>query len=146
MSVSTRARPTPAAEAWELLSGLFIAHKRRFLAMSSEHGLSPPQSGALLRLDAEDPVPMSELAEALMCDASNVTGIVDRLEARGLVERRPAPKDRRVKMLALTTEGAAVREQLSARMSEPPEQLAALPAADQRALRDLLKRALGPKA
>jgi MarR family transcriptional regulator, organic hydroperoxide resistance regulator len=125
-----------------LLSDLFAVHRRRFLAVSAENGLSPPQAGALLRLGDGDPVPMSELAGALMCDASNVTGIVDRLEARGLVERGPAPHDRRVKMLALTAEGAAVRELVSARMSEPPAPLASLAAADQRALRDLLRRAL----
>ena len=52
---------------------------------------------------------MSSLAGMLFCDASNVTGIVDRLEARGLIERRPAAQDRRVKLLALTPAGEQVR-------------------------------------
>ena len=45
---------------------------------------------------------MSELANALFCDNSNVTGIVDRLEERGLVRREAAEGDRRVKLLVLT--------------------------------------------
>ena len=74
--------------------------------------------------------------------SSNVTGIVDRLEARGLVERRAAEHDRRVKMLAVTETGAELREQLLARMYAAPEALAGLSPEDQRALRDLLRRAL----
>ena len=85
---------------------------------------------------------MSALARALHCDNSNVTGIVDRLEVRGLVARRSAEHDRRVKMLELTERGAIVRERLAERFDEAPPQLAALSAADQRALRDLLRRAL----
>jgi DNA-binding MarR family transcriptional regulator len=85
---------------------------------------------------------MSELAAAMFCDASNITGIADRLEARGLVERVPAAHDRRVKTLVLTPEGARVRAELAQRLGEPPETLTSLSAADQRALRDILRRAL----
>jgi DNA-binding MarR family transcriptional regulator len=142
MGMPTRARLSPAAEAWHLIYELFQGHRPRFLALAQEFDLSPPQLGALRSLDPDEPRPMSELAEALHCDASNVTGIVDRLEHRGLVERRSAPRDRRVKMLALTKEGARLRERVAEQMSQPPAELAALPAADQRALRDLLRRAL----
>jgi len=85
---------------------------------------------------------MSALAEALSCDASNVTGIVDRLEARGLIERKSADHDRRVKMLAVTPKGARLRGRLLARLHEPPESITALSRADQCALRDILARAL----
>ena len=85
---------------------------------------------------------MHHLAGALHCDTSNVTGIVDRLEDRGLVERRVDPRDRRVKRLVLTEEGEALRELLAVRLSEPPEPLRQLPAEDQRALRDLMRRVL----
>jgi DNA-binding MarR family transcriptional regulator len=50
---------------------------------------------------------MRQLAARLRCDASHVTGIVDGLERRGLVERWPAPDDRRVKHLMPTEEGGA---------------------------------------
>jgi DNA-binding MarR family transcriptional regulator len=116
--------------------------KRRFMAIASEFDLSPPQVMALRHLDPAEPRPMSELAVSLRCDNSNVTGIVDRLEDRGLVERRPAEHDRRVKMLRITERGAQVRASLSARMSEPPEPLANLSLEDQQALRDIMRRAL----
>jgi DNA-binding MarR family transcriptional regulator len=117
--------------------------KRRFMAIASEFDLSPPQVMALRQLDPDEPKPMSELAIALRCDNSNVTGIVDRLEDRGLVERRPGEHDRRVKMLLITERGAQVRAGLAARLDEPPEALANLSPEDQLALRDIMRRALG---
>src|SRR5919107_3068547 len=126
LSTATRRRPSPASEAWALMHELFHASRRRFLAVASEFDLSPPQVRALGVLDPERPVPMSELAEALHCDNSNVTGIVDRLEDRRLVERPSATHDRRVKMLAVTERGAEVREQLAERLERPPEPLARL--------------------
>jgi DNA-binding MarR family transcriptional regulator len=85
---------------------------------------------------------MNELASTLHCDNSNVTGIVDRLEARGLVSRQPHLHDRRVKHVILTPLGAELRERVRASMSEAPEAFRRLPSADQRALRDILRRAL----
>jgi MarR family transcriptional regulator, organic hydroperoxide resistance regulator len=143
MGASTRPRASPAAEAWGLIFELMHLSKRRFMAIASEFELSPPQVMALRQLDPDEPKPMSELALALRCDNSNVTGIVDRLEDRGLVERRAAAHDRRVKMLSITPRGAEVRAALSARLDEPPEQLAGLSLEDQRALRDIMRRALG---
>src|SRR3954469_8042856 len=93
------ATSSPAAEAWALMQRLFGPQRKRFMALAAEHELSPPQLGALKALDPEHPVAMSELAGILGCDNSNVTGIVDRLEYRGLVERRPAEHDRRGKVL-----------------------------------------------
>jgi DNA-binding MarR family transcriptional regulator len=141
-ATATRRRASPASEAWALMNELLHASRRRFLAIASEFELSPPQVRALGVLDPEQPVPMSELACALHCDNSNVTGIVDRLEDRGLVERRSATHDRRVKMLAVTERGAELRARLAQRLEEPPEALAALSLEDQRALRDIMRRAL----
>jgi MarR family transcriptional regulator, organic hydroperoxide resistance regulator len=141
-SSATRRRPSPASEAWGLMHELFHASRRRFLAVASEFELSPPQVRALAMLDPDRPVPMSELADALHCDNSNVTGIVDRLEDRGLVERRSATHDRRVKMLAVTERGAEVRERLAERLEQAPAPLARLSPEDQRTLRDIMRRAL----
>ena len=85
---------------------------------------------------------MSELAQALFCDNSNVTGIVDRLEERGLVRREAAEGDRRVKLLVLTKEGERMRVEITKRMAEPPPPIASLSEKDQRQLRDILKRAV----
>lgn len=121
---------------------LFWQLRPRMVRFAAEVGLSPPQLFALRTLDPGEPVPMSTLAGALHCDNSNVTGLVDGLEAQGLVERRPAEHDRRVRMVAVTERGAAVRERFLDVMQEVPPELAALSVADQRALRDVLRRAL----
>src|SRR5438067_2182614 len=104
------ATSSPAAEAWALMQRLFAPQRKRFMALAAEYELSPPQLGALKALHPDHPVAMSELAEILGCDNSNVTGIIDRLEYRGLVERRPAEHDRRVKQLAVGLAGVELGE------------------------------------
>jgi DNA-binding MarR family transcriptional regulator len=120
---------------------LMVSNKRRLLATGGEFDLAPQQMIAL-RILGSGPRKMSELAQALFCDNSNVTGIVDRLEERGLVRREAAEGDRRVKLLVLTEEGEWMRAQITERMAEPPPAIASLTEKDQRALRDILKRAL----
>jgi DNA-binding MarR family transcriptional regulator len=134
--------PTPAHEAQKLFFEIGMTQRVKTGAALAELGLGFAQAHALRMLDPDEPIAMSALAERLFCDASNVTGLVDRLEARGLVERRSAQNDRRVKALTLTPAGVALRDQVLAVMSEPPEAIAALAAADQRALRDILARAV----
>ncbi len=143
MAADAVAPDTAAHEAWSLMGRLFMDMRPRMLRVASEFGLSPPQLIALKTLDPAEPVPMSGLAQALQCDNSNVTGLVDGLAAQGLVERREAEHDRRVRMLVVTERGAAVRARLVEVMAQLPSELAALSAADQRALRDVLRRALG---
>ncbi len=112
----------------------------------TELGLSFQQSMALMRLEPDEPLPMSALAGALQCDNSNVTGIVDRMEAAGLVERRPHEHDRRVKAVALTPHGEAVRAEVRRRAGTPPPAIAALSEDDAVVLRDVLQRALDAEA
>jgi MarR family transcriptional regulator, organic hydroperoxide resistance regulator len=133
---------SPAHEAQKLFFEIGMAQRGKAGAALAELGLGFAQAHALRMLDPDEPIAMSALAERLFCDASNVTGLVDRLEARGLVERRSDASDRRVKALTLTPAGVALRDQVMAVMSEPPDAIAALPAADQRALRDILARAV----
>jgi DNA-binding MarR family transcriptional regulator len=136
-------RSDPAAEAWRALFDLMFSEKPpRFPAVAQEFDLSPQQLKVLRVLAPGVELPMNALAEELYCDASNVTGIVDRLEERGLIERRADKADRRVKRLAITNEGATLREQILARLFEPPAAIARLSVAEQRTLRDLLKKAL----
>ena len=133
---------TPAHEAQKLFFEIGMSQRVKAGAALAELGVGFAQAHALRMLDPDEPIAMSALAERLFCDASNVTGLVDRLEARGLVERRSAENDRRVKALTLTPAGVVLRDQVLAVMSEPPDAIAALPAADQRALRDILARAV----
>jgi DNA-binding MarR family transcriptional regulator len=129
-------------EAWRLVLELIQAVKHHFMAAAQEFELPPPALAALRSLDPERAMPMSELAASLHIDNSTVTGIVDRLEEHGLVERRTATHDRRVKLLAVTDAGAETRDRLLARMEEAPGPIASLSLADQEALRDILRRAL----
>src|SRR5919197_1677802 len=133
-------RTDQGSEAWSLMHWLMVSNKRRFLATGGEFDLAPQQMIALRMLGA-GPRKMSELAQALFCDNSNVTGIVDRLEERGLVIREAAKGDRRVKLLVLTKEGEKLRVEITKRMAEPPAPIASLSEKDQRALRAILKRA-----
>lgn len=107
-------------------------------AQLAELDLTLPQALVLRRLQA--PAPMHEIAGRLGCKASNVTGIVDRLEARGLVRRQTPKGDRRVKQIALTAAGETLRRQVEAPMSSMPD---ALSDSDRLALRDLLRRFVG---
>jgi MarR family transcriptional regulator, organic hydroperoxide resistance regulator len=136
-----RAEESLAREAWAPLFELIQERMRHFPALAAEFELSPVQAHVLRTL-GYGPQPMSVLAGYLSCDASNVTGLVDRLEARGLVERRGAEHDRRVKLLCLTEAGQEVRRGLMARLAEPPPAIAALSAAELRALRDVMLRAV----
>src|SRR4029079_17240660 len=98
-------------------------------AVCAEFDLTPAQGHALRVLDPSRPVPMSTLAEALVCDASNVTGIVDKLESRGLIARQGTDHDRRVKHLAVTERGRGIRDRLVAPLRHPPPGAAAPPGA-----------------
>jgi DNA-binding MarR family transcriptional regulator len=111
-----------------------------FQTVAAELEISPIQAKALFEMEGE--LMMSEVAEMAHCEPSNLTGIIDKLEARGLVERRGATADRRIKMLSLTREGAALRRRLIARLNEPTEWMLELSSEDQQRLRDILKKAL----
>ena len=93
-------KPAPhACEAWQLLIQLFFTQRANLPPLAAELELSPAQCHVLHLIEPGRPMPMGQLAETLACDASNVTGLVDRLESRGLVRRHPSAEDRRVKVL-----------------------------------------------
>ena len=125
---------------WELFRILFGQHRRRFLIAAAALDLHPAQAGALLQLDS--PLPMTELAALLACDNSNVTGLIDRLEARGLVARQPSSQDRRVKHVVLTAAGRRLRERMLARMARPTRGFERLSPDQQRQLGDLLRQVI----
>src|SRR3954467_5992670 len=82
------------------------ALESRVEAQLAAVGLSLPKLAALHQLSlAGDSLPLGQLAERLACVKSNVTQLVDRLEADGVVERRPDPNDRRSRLAMLTDRG-----------------------------------------
>jgi DNA-binding MarR family transcriptional regulator len=107
---------SPAAD--QLVNGLLdVSHRVNQIVsvVAARHELTPQQVGLLRMLD--EPMSMRAYAEDLSCDPSNVTGLVDRAELLGLVERVPDPVDRRVRMLTLTAKGRAVRTRVNAELA-----------------------------
>ncbi|MGW3956772.1 MarR family winged helix-turn-helix transcriptional regulator [Streptomyces sp. NPDC004752] len=134
--------PRPDAltlEVVELIGDVVARFYADYEAAAGEHALTGPQA-RLLSLLSLEPLPMRRLAQRLKCEPSNITGIVDRLEARGLAERRPDPADRRVKLAAATDEGRRVARDLRDGLRFAREPLAALTTEERQALRDLLRR------
>ena len=103
-----------------------------------ELGLTTSLGNLVWVLDPEvDPVPLRQLAGRLRCDPSNVTLLSDRLEEKGLAERRQHPADGRVRTLVLTPAGEAVRRRLLEHVQQRSP-LAALDTEQQRQLQALL--------
>jgi DNA-binding MarR family transcriptional regulator len=115
--------------------------RQRFTDRAAQFDLSFAQAMALRELD--EPLPMRDLADRLCCDASNVTGIVDRLEGRGLVERRTVAGDRRVKHIVLTDAGRVLRQEHRDGLTVDLPLLHDLSPDDRRQLTALLRRSLG---
>lgn len=131
-----------ACEAWQLLVKFFFSQRADLPTLASAFELSTAQCHVLHLMEPGQPMPMGKLAGALACDASNVTGLVDRLESRGLVSRHADASDGRVKVLKLTPAGARLRSTVIERMIKPPARLDRLSAEEQQALVKILKHLL----
>jgi MarR family transcriptional regulator, organic hydroperoxide resistance regulator len=129
-----------ACDAWQLLVKFSYTQNTQVSPLAAELELSPAQCHVLRLLEPDKPIPMRQLADGLCCDASNVTGLVDRLETQGLVERRPSPEDRRVKVLALTPAGSRLRGELLRHVAGEPHPLARLSAEERKTLVRILER------
>ncbi|MFD4635438.1 MarR family winged helix-turn-helix transcriptional regulator [Streptomyces sp. NPDC058284] len=139
--------PSPRAdpltlEVVELIGSVVARYHEEYEEAAAGHSLTGAQARVLGLLSLE-PMPMRRIAQKLKCEPSNITGIVDRLEARGLVERRPDATDRRVKLAAPTEEGAEVARSLRESLHFAREPLAELSRDERVALRGLLRRMLG---
>ena len=115
-----------AAEVWRRLFQVFMSTRWRRDEALRRAGLTPNDARALDTLDRREGKPMRALAEAWGTDASSATWVVDRLEQKGLVERRTPASDRRVKLVVLTARGAKARDALLRAFHEPPAELLAL--------------------
>lgn len=143
-----RIPPSPPAQsgvAQQLSQVFFELVMRQRLQFNEEVaalGISPIQARTLLCIDAGQPRTMSEVAQALGCGPSNITGVIDKLEARGLVERRMRAGDRRARTLAMTRKGLSLRKRLADRLAEPAPWMLAISPGDQERLVEILRRAL----
>jgi DNA-binding MarR family transcriptional regulator len=123
-----------AKEVWRRLFDFIVETASHRNLVLGRYDLTPNDSRALFTLDAAEGRTMSSLAEAWGCDASNATWVVDRLEKKGLVERRALQGDRRVKLVALTRKGVETKAALARDLYEPPRELLELSAKDLEAL------------
>lgn len=140
MARATYNKAAVAAEAWKAIFDFIIAtapQRNRYLG---ETGLTPNDARTLQSLSSDQGRSMTALAEEWKLDASTVTWIVDRLEAKGLVQRRPHPRDRRSRLVVLTTKGARLMAKNAERMYVPPPELLDLDLTELIALRDAVKK------
>ena len=137
-------QPTPrddqASRVWTAMRDLAARHPApEVLRGTLNLGRGSGRVRALLQL-AKGPLSLSGLAEALGVDAPYATLIVDTLEERNLVERRPDPGDRRRKLVEMTPAGKEATERLLAIMREPPVGFAALSPEELDTLEQLVSR------
>ena len=131
---------TVATEVWGMIFGFLMHTRPQRDAALGKFGLTPGEVKALYSLQEREGHTLKELAQLWGCDASTATWTVDRLEEKALAERKPHPRDRRAKLVALTAQGAKTRAALQEAFTTPPPELLALDVADLRTLRDLLAK------
>jgi DNA-binding MarR family transcriptional regulator len=135
-------QPDPlTAEVVDLMANLVSLFHKEYEEAAAARSLTGAQA-KVLGLLRRGPVPMRQIARTLNCEPSNITGIVDRLEARGYVTREADAQDRRVKLVAATDTGLAAFRDLRDSLNFAREPLAALVADERALLRDLLRRML----
>lgn len=127
----------PVAAIEQRLWDFVYAYDAAYDRAAREAGLSAAQA-CLLKAVSEEPRTMGELATFLLCDASNVTQLVNRLEARDLVTRVPEATDRRSKRVAITGTGTEVNRQVRHAFDFPHQRIDRLSPESQRTLAELL--------
>ncbi|MFE6921360.1 MarR family winged helix-turn-helix transcriptional regulator [Nocardia sp. NPDC057663] len=135
----TAAPRVDTTQLMELLSVSLGVYYGDFTAAAASENLTASQ-GKTLTVLRRGPVAMRALAKILSCDASNITGIINRLEKRGLVRREASPSDRRVTHLVITPEGERVTDAIRAKMRATQEGLSRLSDQDRDCLYALLER------
>jgi DNA-binding MarR family transcriptional regulator len=126
---------------WDLVYAYDAAYDRAARAA----GLSAAQACLLDALTGGSRS-MGRLAVELLCDASNVTQLVTRLEAGGLVTRVPDPDDRRVKQVSITPAGRRVCRAVQRAFDFPSDRLGRLTGRERSQLSGLLTKLLAPEA
>lgn len=113
---------------------------RRTREKLSAWGVTPPQYAVLRVLWERDGQSGAAIGQRLVIDSATITGVIDRLEGTGLLERRADGGDRRVHRLFLTDQGRALQRPLDAVMDELNADVVAEMAGAAPALWDGLRR------
>jgi len=121
----------------DALHALLRASFLQLTEVAARHDLTAEQAKLVRSLT--EPRSMGSIARDRSCDASNVTGLIDRIERLGLVERTSDPHDRRIRLLSLTPAGRRVREQIEQELAGRPSPFAALDAEQFAQLRSILR-------
>lgn len=112
-----------------------------FLQETEAHGLTPVQYAALSQVDLTPGVDQRTLARSIGLDTSTVAGVIDRLEARGLMQRMASPEDRRVRLLSLTDDGQDLLRAVQPDMLKAQQRiLQPLPAAEREKFMQMLRK------
>ena len=120
----------------EALPGHYIRRLQQiavaiFLQETEKHGVTPVQYAALHKIGNAPGIDQRTLARSIGLDTSTTAGVIDRLEARGLMQRSASPDDRRVRLLSLTRPGQELLEAIEPDMLKAQERiLAPLPKAE----------------
>jgi len=101
-----------ALKLWVVLSRAYASVEAHVRADIARHGLTSGEFGALEVLHSKGPMLLGEVKKKILLSSGGITYVVDRLEEKGLVERRACPEDRRASYAALTEEGAALMERI----------------------------------
>lgn len=110
MTMSSFSQSDQIATTYELLISCVMQIKHDLMELASRYRLTGMQAMTVTLL--QHPEPMNSLMRVFKCDASNITGIIDGLEQKGLVVRLPDSSDRRIKMISLTSSGQNLRNQI----------------------------------
>ena len=138
-------RTTPDPVDLDALPGHYIRRLQQiavaiFLQETESSGVTPVQYAALQAVGNQPALDQRSLARQIGLDTSTVAGVVDRLEARGLMLRAASPTDRRVRLLHLTPDGEAALAAIVPAMQRAQEKiLAPLPPGERRQFMRMLK-------
>ena len=145
-SDATASSGSTALKLWVVLARAYQAIERHAVAHAAGRGLTSAEFGVLEALYHKGPLLLGEVQRKLLISSAGITYVVDRLERKGFVERRPCPTDRRARYAALTQDGSALIERIFPEHARRMEQaLSGLSPREQQRVTDLLRK-LGLRA
>jgi DNA-binding MarR family transcriptional regulator len=105
-------------EAYSAILATAKVIRRVGLRLFAEEGITDPQFQALMLLVDKGPMLMRKVSDELLVTPANITGIVDRLEEKGLVRRTPGKGDRRATIIEITSKGKALYERVAIKKAD----------------------------